>query len=327
MSLITKSLAYDLEHLSADAHALWQARSMTADLDDSTLGASLADVLAEAQRQHCTTVAELLASATAITEAVAGAPLNRFTDADTSRRLHQARNAIGALAAAASLLTGDDPAAALSLLPAAHQRFATKGHPLADDQVLMCRHIAEHDTRARSSRWDRAMVYALAEAGMHASETTTLTPRDFDHPRHPTTVIAPGVHQRAKERILVLPEWSKRIIAIGLDRHLSSDVEAIGTRITYTGRKPGTNAASASANGVLARVLDDARVSEPSHTRNTSTPGGVPAWRALKTYEKHDLPAAMQLSGKSSEATLAFICVSLEAAIERRPPAASFRGV
>jgi len=308
----TTTLDVGLADLPHHALELWQSTLMLEGLNATAIGTHVREVTDAARQAGAVTVGDLLDRAPKIISAITGVEqISRFSDARTGDQLHAVRNGVGQLAAAAALLSNDNPADALAKLPQLAPRAAGPARTLKDDEILLMRHLVEYAAAKGGRSLHRAATYALAETGLWVSETTSVLPSNFDDLRDPATVQAPG-RRSIEARTITLPGWPRRILGIVLDRHLASSTNAVHERLSYSGRAPGTDAATASADGVITRLLSDAHVLDTTGRpikgrkgyRRATTPDSICAWRIQQTYETCGLAAAIETSGRSAASTL-----------------------
>ena len=134
-----------------------------------------------------------------------------------------------------------------------------------------------------------------------------------------------GAGHLACARTITLTAWNSRICGIVIDRHLACGIDQMQQRIAYTGAQPGTNKASASANGIITRVMDDARIMDNLTTKKATTAGSLTAWRVTNTYKNSGLESAVAISGKNGNATLRQMHWRPEPAPTRERTIRSFR--
>jgi hypothetical protein len=222
--------------------------------------------------------------------------LTRYAGADASDRAHRVRNALGALATGAAIAAQDDPMCILRALPALSPRAGGKERATRCDEIIMLRHAALHAAVVRSRGRIVATQYALVESGALPSETTVVTPSDFDDPRQPTEVKLPGVRGRVAERVIPLGPYATAVLRKVLDTHLARNSGAMTQPLAYNGDHPGgNNAASASASGNLKRLMRGAGLTDPQ-----LVPMSITRWRIQRIVERHGLAAAKAIAGTNS---------------------------
>jgi len=221
--------------------------------------------------------------------------------------LHRVRNA--AVAVAAATAPNDDPAAILETTRMTlRARTSLPARALVDDEVTLLRTVAAV-TGCGAPTSQRAAVYALCDAGMLSSETTSADVSDIDGPIHePTAILASGTTSGlVSDRLVPLEAFHRRALASTIAAATSRGPK---TLLTYKPAKnlPGSFAAAASANGVIGRLLADCGL---AHT--DTTPASLHRWRITTTWHTHGPAVAMELGGRADlEATRRHACIELE---------------
>ncbi len=162
-------------------------------------------------------------------------------------------------------LVDGDPTLDLDLPP----RSSLGTRPLTDDEVFLCRSVAQWSLGG--SR--RAAAWALAEATCRSSELPTVSGDDVDldtgHVR-----IAGG--KATRPRAGQLTEWGLVQVRARLD-----ELEAPSLPLVYSGRSPG-GAGQVSGASAIVDVLTRAGLHEEPDVR----PGSVAAWAGRRVLEE-----------------------------------------
>ncbi|SNR82094.1 hypothetical protein SAMN04488107_0044 [Geodermatophilus saharensis] len=264
-----------LRELADRAGRYWVEHSLLAEEDLPSFLQPLHRLTEEAARRGLRAPHALAEHLTDVLLALSGATsLNAEHDEDVAHRLHAYRNLAGALLATHALLHGRSPRDALQpkRVPRLGRRtWLSRGRPLEDDERLLLRLLVHHLTQTGKHRDLLAAArYVLAEAGATPGETTAVMLDDLSDPAKPEWFWAPGYRDRDRRR-LPLDDWQQPILA----RHAEQRITAgLAPRpLTYNGKKaPGSEDASASADGSLTRLLRHAGLGQlPDLTASSIT--------------------------------------------------------
>lgn len=254
------------------------------------------------------TVHGLLTELPAVLTAATGVPnVTGFHTGADQALLHRTRNA--ALAVAVATAPNHDPAAILDTTRRTlRARTSLPARALVDDEITLLRTVAAV-TACGAPTSQRVGTYALCDAGMLCAETTSADVSDIDGPlQQPTAILASGTASGlVSDRLVPLEAFHRRALAPTIAAAIARGPKAL---LTYKPTKnlPGSFAASASANGVIGRLLADCGL---AHT--DTTPASLHRWRITTTWHTHGPAIAMQLGGRADlEATRRHACISLE---------------
>ncbi|GAA4722343.1 hypothetical protein GCM10025782_20370 [Pedococcus ginsenosidimutans] len=220
--------------------------------------------------------------------------LTTFLKSDIAGPLHEYRNVTVAMvaAAAASIGASTEPVYRSSV------RLRARTHqlqrPFTDDEILLARVQAAIESLHNPDS-QRANIYTLTDAGLTPGETTSFTLGDFDDVKDPAEVLAPG-NGHLKCRLLPLDGFGQQLL-FRCATSATIKGTAPTTLLTYTPRTnlPGTAAASASAQGVLDRMLSEVGLANTDVTASSIT-----LWRVHSTWAEHGTDIAWQVSGRST---------------------------
>lgn len=221
--------------------------------------------------------------------------------------LHRTRSA--ALTVAVATAPNHDPAAILETTrKTLRARTSLPARALVDDEITLLRTVAAV-TASGTPTSQRAAVYALCDAGMLSSETTSADVSDIVGPIHePTAILASGTTSgRVIDRLVPLEAFHRRALGPTI---AAATARGPKTLLTYKPAKnqPGTFAAAASANAIIGRLLADCGL---AHT--DTTPASLHRWRITTTWNTYGPAVAMELGGRADlEATRRHACISLE---------------
>ncbi len=220
--------------------------------------------------------------------------LTQFRSEKTADKIHAVRNTLAAAVAACAFLIGADADAGIARLARVCVR-GSKARSLTDDEIVLLRIMILRDAKVGGRRTISSARYFMADAGVHPSETTVVTPAmmELNAERQPTSIDVPGVNERVAARTVQLDDFVRcglaGIVAQHLTRHANADTSPLG----YSGTYPaGGHYASASASSGLKKLF--ARAGLDSNLK----PLGLVQWRIEHTLAHKGLDAALQLSGK-----------------------------
>lgn len=208
-------------------------------------------ILSTATAADAVRIGDLLTRSASIISAASGLKnITAFHGDAAAAELHPIRNTLAALAVAAYLADGSDPALAYRKLPQLKLRTHLRQRPLEDDEIILCRIHALHLLRTGSPTQRRvAAAYAAADAGLPPTEATAL--------REPDLVL-----DGTTPRITMASNRSFQTRSIPLERfHTDFFSEYLNgthsTLLTCSPRKnlPGSDSAACSMHGVLGRFL------------------------------------------------------------------------
>lgn len=275
---------------------------------EKVLGQTAAGLLDVCEAHDIATLAQALKhSSELIAEAamVDIGKITQFQNEQSANRIHLARNTLAAALAASALVHGVDPTAVLEDLAGVCVR-GPKARSLKDDEILLLRLLIVRDLHVGGRRNISGVRYLLADAGLHPSETTVVTPASFEvsDPDHtgwqPTNVVyAPGVNKRVLARMITLDRFAQRCLHPILAQHTSRHRHSGMTPIGYTGTHPcGGSFASASASGAIKKLMQRACLD------SNLEPLGIVQWRVEHTLTRNGINAALAISGKTNDAAL-----------------------
>lgn len=165
-----------------------------------------------------------------------------------------------------------DPTLDLVLPP----RGSRVARPLTDDEVVMCRVMAQSGQRTGPSV--RCAAWALGEATAVSSEITQIKVSDLDDPRRPLLVRLPGT-RRHDPRVASLTSWGSKVLA---ERAASLTTVGPDALLAYGGAAPpGGAKAQASVSNALRAVLDLAGLARESDVR----PSSLRHWAGRVAYD------------------------------------------
>lgn len=216
------------------------------------------------------------------------------------------------LVVAAGAMFNVDIAPALERSVTLKQRTQARERPLTDDEITLLRFMAViKATKVASSQ--AAAVYALCDAGQTPNETTSVTVADVDDRPDAPLVQAPGHHRGLAPRLLPLEPFHTTVLA---DRISQAAARSPRATIAYAPRTntPGSKAAAASATGVVTRFMSEAKVANVD-----VTPASIRHWRIRYTWLTCGADAAVQMSGRSPEATMRIAGLYQDAPREQEP--------
>ncbi len=174
------------------------------------------------------------------------------------------------------------------------RRQDRQARSLTDDEIVLLRIMILRDAKVGGRRPISSARYFMADADVHPSETTVVTPAmmELNAERQPTSIDVPGVNERVAARTVQLDDFVRcglaGIVAQHLTRHANADTSPLG----YSGTYPaGGHYASASASSGLKKLF--ARAGLDSNLK----PLGLVQWRIEHTLAHKGLDAAVQLSG------------------------------
>ena len=181
--------------------------------------------------------------------------------------MHWRRTALRLLFRAARRhgLVNGDPTLDLDLPP----RSSLGTRPLTDDEVLLCRSVAQWSLGG--SR--RAAAWALAEATCRSSELPSITGDDIDLDSGRVWIAGGKVTEPRKGR---LTEWGLVQIRARLE-----ELEAPCSPLVYSGRSPG-GAGQVSGAAAVVDVLTRAGLHQEPDVR----PGSVAAWAGRRVLQE-----------------------------------------
>jgi hypothetical protein len=241
-------------------------------------------------------VEDLLARVTTVIKQVAQThDLTTYKNRAETHAVHVSRNTLTTILAASRLSQHDAAFNFVHALPAVSRR-AGGDRPLEHDEVTLLRLAATAASLAGGKRMIPAVQYALTDSGALPSETTRVTPRDFDHLRQPTSVKAPGVKNFTDARQITLGPWAQPILVRGLDQHAARGPMMGDQPIAYSGvATPGRASASASVSGNLKRLMRTSGMADPK-----VKPTSIDRWRVASTLQAEGIAAALAVHGRQS---------------------------
>lgn len=181
--------------------------------------------------------------------------------------MHWRRTALRLLfkAARQTGLVDGDPTLDLDLPP----RSSLSTRPLTDDEVLLCRSVAQWSLSG--SR--RAVAWALAESTCRSSELPTVTGDDIDVQ---TGRVWIGGGKATEPREGQLTEWGLVQVRARLD-----ELESPSLPLIYSGRSP-AGAGQVSGTAAIVDVLTRAGLHQEPDVR----PGSVAAWAGRRVLDE-----------------------------------------
>ena len=146
-----------------------------------------------------------------------------------------------------------------------------------DDEITVLRTVTAV-TACGAPTSQRVGIYALCDAGMLSAETTSANVSDIDGPlQQPTAILASGTASGlVSDRLVPLEAFHRRALAPTIAAAIARGPKAPTCKPTKN--LPGSFAASASANGVVGRLLADCGL---AHT--DTTPASLHRWRITTT--------------------------------------------
>jgi hypothetical protein len=257
---------------------------------------AVADVLGAADAIGIENAYNLVRHQSQLLTVLTGVPKpTEFHKTSVAEGLHTYRNVTVALVAAAAHFAGAPTDAVYRDSVRLRARTHQSHRPLFDDEVLLARvHAATESLFAPTS--PRASIYAMTDAGLVPGETTSVTLNDLDDPAEPTDLKAPG-NQHIKGRHLPMDAFAQTVLgrraAAALTKGTSPD-----SPLTYRPRTnlPGTPAATASAQGILDRMLAELDLANSDVTASSIT-----LWRIHTVWAHQGEHLALQVSGRNSK--------------------------
>ncbi|MGZ6131996.1 MAG: hypothetical protein ACXWLF_08225 [Myxococcaceae bacterium] len=276
----------------AELRALDTRRHLIPAAGRAQLLAMADEIQAAADAIGLESAAQLVTQQTHLLKALTGVdqPL-QFHKSATAERLHSYRNLMLTLATAATGAFHGDPTGLYERMVKLTPRTHALRRPCTDDEILLLRTVIYLDGRARP-RSLRPAVYTLVEAGMTPGETTHVSLNDHDDHEMPQMVLAAG-NAHLQPRFLPLDGFNT--VVLGRFTEAAHRAGHAATKpLTYEGRKhdPGTSQATASAQGVLDRLLKEIGLFN-ADTSATS----IRLWRLATTHATQDVKAAQELGG------------------------------
>jgi hypothetical protein len=262
-----------------------------------SLAATVAEVLVKATEIGITNVDQLIAQQGALLSALTdGANVTQVQKAHVAGPLHTYRNVITAMAATAAAYNHCAPEAVYANAVRLHARTTHTMRPLTDDEIFLLRvHAALAVEKGAASK--PASVYAMTDTGLYPSETTKVTLTSFPNPHRPMQISAPGHGKSIGARFLPLDDFGGAILGERTRAACKADLHA-DTPLTYAPYKnlPGTPQATASAQGVLDRIMSDLGLKHRDVTASSIT-----LWRIHTVYAHEGVAAATQYSGRRTK--------------------------
>ena len=287
---------------------LAEARASLEDLDQAYgivpgsarehVSTAAATVLSKAATIGITNVKQLIEHLPDLLKAISGVEsVTEFQRTVLANPLHLHRNVATAIAVAAAAENGCSTEAVWARAVRLPRRSARRGRPCMGDEILLLRVHALLASDANPTS-KPAMAYALAETGLYPSETTTVCLEDLDHTLAVTQIKAVGHKSGVHSRHLPITDpFNQHLITRRAHAALVAG-DSQDTTLSYDGRKnaPGSNEASASASGVLDRMLTEVGIKN-----GDLTAGSITSWRLQTIYAEHDIDTAWKFSGRSSK--------------------------
>lgn len=205
---------------------------------------------------------------------VTGHPTTRIHTTAVAGEQHLLRNTITAVLLAAAEATGVPETAVLDQVIELHPRTRSGDRPLTDDEILVLR-LRALANAGPTKAGQQAAVYTLCDLGMSPKETTATTIPDLH--AAPGFVQAPGANEQLKARHLPAPPFHHAV----LEAHMPAATRRPSRTLTYSPvtNAPGSNAASASASGVLDRFMAAAKIKNKDVSASS-----VRYWRLHHAY-------------------------------------------
>jgi hypothetical protein len=282
----------------------------------AALAQAAAEILTAAARIGVTSIAALVQQQGPLLKALTGVDkptaIHKTAVADP---LHRYRNVIVAIAAASAQSVGASLTPIWSQSLRLRARTCQLGRPLFDDEILLARvHAAiGSDGNPKSQR---ACIYAMLDAGLVPGETTPVSLNDFDDIDQPTELLAPG-NGHLDPRLLPLDRFAQAVLG---RRTRAANKSNMRKPLTYAPRKnaPGSAAASASAHGVVDRILTELGLADIDVTASS-----VMLWRLATVYATAGADTATAMSGRRSRAQMEAILfrAPVSANVLTQPPA------
>jgi len=265
---------------------------------------ALDKALDKAEQIKMTRVNQLISSQASLLKALTGTDnVTQMHRTDDAVPLHTYRNVITAVAAAAAAHNKCNPEDVYASAVRLRARTAQTVRPLADDEIFLLRIQAALATAAKPT--DKpAGIYAMADAGLNPSETTSVSLSSFADLHRPTQISAPGHGNGLAARFLPLDRFGSTILAEHIRGALAANHHR-GTPLTYRPRhnQPGSDQATASAHGVINRCLTALGLKHKDVTASS-----IALWRVHTIYTHQGIDAAAEFSGRSSaEQMLSFL--------------------
>lgn len=278
--------------LAASARHFWDGHHLLEDLDAGQVYADTARLCEILQAHGARTLGDVISADRTILQEVACVTIRGAAMTDDDReRMHRARNTLAAVLATVTF--ADSPWPVPEGLYQPPPRPGGHRRPATDDEILLFRITASARSRQGGRHHTPSVAYVLTEAGARPSETTVVTPSDFDHPRLPTRVKLPGKRKGPGKRGVDLPLWGRHIVSAAIDAHLGRYEGAAGTPVAYDGRSvAGGSDASASASGNLKRHMSRSGVEVGS-----LVPTSIAQWRIAQILDTSGIDAAYDVLG------------------------------
>jgi hypothetical protein len=265
------------------------------DAFEAHLPNTLNEIMDASSRLALSTASDLVTNQTDVIRHLTGVHfLSEYQPTIMADRLHRYRNVIAAIAATTALSFGGKADAVYTLMPNLKRRTTHLGRPLTDDEILLAR-VDALRASLKSASSQRAVAYALTDAGMAPVETTQVGPvhlgPDLDRPE---LVEAPG-NQHLSSRLLSLDGYSSRILARRLE-HVADPSSEIPIDYKATKVHDDAYAAGASVSAMLSRLLKDIKVAN-----DDVIPSSITLWRVTTVLKSDGDEAAARVSGRSSK--------------------------
>ncbi|MEV7431839.1 hypothetical protein AB0N29_19665 [Nocardioides sp. NPDC092400] len=215
--------------------------------------------------------------------------------------LHLHRNVLLAITLASLCGRDGDIRKVTDLFPSYKRRTRQTKRPHTDDEMLMLRLFALHQSTGDKNNRRASAVFAMCDAGVAPVETTQVYIEDLVLPEGGNNtealVEAPGIHGLTG-RVLALDKFATTLMCRYVD---AADRAGNGVRLTYRPRDAyAKETAQSSVDGIMKRMREAVGLS----TRQETSASSVWKWRAAHTHRTLGTRAALEVSGIGSSIEL-----------------------
>jgi len=300
-----RDLTPDLARLTLDQaieqlRALDEKFQLIPEAAHDTVHAAIEAIATASRDLGLTKLDEIVKHHTKVIAAASGIPQAhhaKFHPAAAAEVLHLHRNALLTLALASVCGHDGDVSPLAEAFPTYHRRTAQNGRPHTDDEIVLLRVFALHQSTGDKNHRRASAVFAMCDTGLLPLDTTQVKTDDLLLVSNDEGMLSRPRVKEGRNRDLTTTRFANTLLRRYLQGVAPGD---IGTWLTYRPRKAyDAEVALSSVDGILKRMRTTLGLKHPDTTATS-----IWKWRADYTLRTLGTDAALEVSGLGSKDAL-----------------------